>query len=274
MTRVAVGIPVYEDPEGLLATLASLRDHTSGDVTTVLLPDGPDPATAAALTELNGLPQFGTAEPLGAPACFNRLVTATDAQVHVLLESGARVGPGWLDHLLEALAADPRHGLAGPSTNASWNEQQAFPRAGTSPAEVARTAIEAALRFGRSWRTLEPLYSLGDFCYAVRREVVETVGPADEGYGLGPCWEMDYNVRAARAGFQGVWAGASYVARSPFTARGGARSRSGSRRASGAIRTSSAAPGSAAKNPTTAPTAGATPARTSRPGPPSRPAYN
>jgi glycosyltransferase involved in cell wall biosynthesis len=84
---------------------------------------------------------------------------------------------------------------------------------------VVRTAEEATQRFGRTWRTLEPLYSLADFCYAVRREVVETIGGADEGYGLGPCWEMDYNIRAARAGWKGVWACAAYVYRSPMTGR-------------------------------------------------------
>ena len=30
---------------------------------------------------------------------------------------------------------------------------------------------------------------------------VPAIGGADESYGLGPCWEMDYNIRAARAGF-------------------------------------------------------------------------
>ena len=85
--------------------------------------------------------------------------------------------------------------------------------------EIEITAGEAARRFGPEARTLEPLYSLADFCYVVRREVIEAVGSADEGYKLGPCWEMDYNIRAARAGWRGVWAGAAYVHRQPFTAR-------------------------------------------------------
>src|SRR5262249_2619318 len=58
-----------------------------------------------------------------------------------------------------------------------------------------------------------------DFCFAVRRDVIDAVGAADEAYGLGPCWEMDYSVRAARAGFVGVWACAAYVHRAPFTLR-------------------------------------------------------
>jgi glycosyltransferase involved in cell wall biosynthesis len=219
MSRIAIGIPVHAEPDRLFATLSGLRTNTGHAADLLLLPDGPDPDTAEALRRLAHLLQSGTSEPLGGPACFNRLAAETDAEVLVLLESGASVGPGWLEHLLAALESDPRNGLAGPSTNRAWNQQQVFPRGGGSPVEVARTAAEAARRFGRTCRTLEPLYSLGDFCYVVRRAVVEAIGAADEAYELGPCWEMDYNVRAARAGFRGVWARAAYVHRAPFTER-------------------------------------------------------
>lgn len=219
MPRVCVGIHVHAEPKGLHATLASLRANTVSSIELLLLPDGPDEATRAALAALGDLPQSGTAAPLGPPACFNRLAIATQASVLILLESGALVGPGWLDYLLAALDHDPRHGLAGPSTNHAWNEQCIFPHSSGTLAEVARTAEEAARRFGATWRTLEPLHSLADFCYVVRREVVQAIGAADEGYGLGPCWEMDYNIRAARAGFRGVWACGAYVYRAPFTAR-------------------------------------------------------
>jgi glycosyltransferase involved in cell wall biosynthesis len=145
-------------------------------------------------------------------ACLNQLM-ATGADAVVLLESGALVGPGWLDHLMTALRR-PHAGLAGPSTNHAWNEQR-FAAAGESEEEIARVAGAAALRHGGAARTLAPLYSLGDFCYAVKRGVFEAIGPADEGYGAGPCWEMDFNVRAARAGLDGLWAGAAYVWRAP-----------------------------------------------------------
>jgi glycosyltransferase involved in cell wall biosynthesis len=219
MQRVCIGIHAHAEPGRLHTTLTSLRAHTAWPVELLLLPDGPDDETSAALASLRDLPQSGTAEPQGPPACFNRLVTATAAEAWVLLESGCLVGPGWLDHLLAALGADPRNGLAGPSTNLSCNEQAVFPHAGDTLEDVRRTAQDALQLFGPATRTLEPLYSLADFCYAVRREVVEAVGAADEGYGLGPCWEMDYSVRAARAGFRGIWACAAYVQRAPFTAR-------------------------------------------------------
>lgn len=217
MTRVTVGVHVHAEPERLRATLAALRATTPAQADILLLPDGPDTETSQALGELDEA-ESSTVEARGAAACFNRLA-AKDADVIVLLESGSLVTPGWLDRLLDAFASDPQVGLAGPSTNRAWNEQCAFPDAGGSTEELTATAAEAAHRFGSETRSLEPLYSLSDFCYAVRREVIEAIGAADEGYGLGPCWELEYNARAARAGFRGVWVPSAYVYRAPFTAR-------------------------------------------------------
>src|SRR5262245_40463025 len=100
MSRICIGIHVHAEPGRLHTTLNSLSAYTTQPVSLLLLPDGPDEATRAALAALRELPQAGTGEALGPPACFNRLAVSTDADVLVLLESGAIVGPGWLDYLL------------------------------------------------------------------------------------------------------------------------------------------------------------------------------
>jgi glycosyltransferase involved in cell wall biosynthesis len=217
--EVCIGIYVHSGPEQLRATLASLHSHASQPFELLLLPDGPDGSMRASLASLVDVRQSTTAEPRGTAACFNRLASETDAGILVLLESGVQVSPGWLDHLLATLDADPRNGLTGPSTNNCWNEQGICLDAGHGLAEIERTAADVAHRHGDEIRTLEPLYSLADFCYVVRREVIDAIGAADEGYNLGPCWEMDYNIRAARAGWRGVWSCAAYVHRARFTAR-------------------------------------------------------
>jgi glycosyltransferase involved in cell wall biosynthesis len=218
MTRVVVGVHAYEGAERLDTTIASLVANTAVPFEWRLLPDGPDGPTSAAIARYPEVTSLSSLAPSGAAAGFNRLAAVRDADVVVLLESGCQVAPGWLPPLLAALE-DRAIGLAGPSTNSCWNEQGAFPQCAGAPAEIASVAEEAARRFGAERRTLEPLYSLADFCYAVRREVIEQIGPADESYGLGPCWEMDYNIRAARAGFRGVWVCGSFVHRAPFTIR-------------------------------------------------------
>lgn len=223
MTRILIGIHAYTQPDRLQATLDSIQANTTRPVEVLLLVDGPDDTLQATLPQFAGVAQSSTPKPLGAPTCFNRLAAFNEADVLIFLESGALVGPDWLTHLLAALEADPAHGLAGPSTNRSWNEQ-AIKLGGITPGrdrlpDVAQVAAEAAHRFSGQWRTLAPLHSLADFCYAVRREVVAAIGAADEAYGQGPCWEMDYNIRAARAGFKGVWAQAAFVYRPPSTSR-------------------------------------------------------
>lgn len=219
MNDICIGIHFNADIQRLRATVASVRANTTHAIDILLLPDGLDHVSKIALNSMAEKAIAGGEKPRGAPACFNRLAVASQADILVLLENGSLVGPGWLDHLLNALDADPNNGLAGPSTNMAWNDQCVFPRSRGSLKDVARKSANALQRFGENWRTLEPLYSLADFCYVVRREVVDTIGAADESYGLGPCWEMDYNIRAARAGFRGVWACAAFVYRPPFSAR-------------------------------------------------------
>jgi hypothetical protein len=77
MNKVCIGIPIHAEPERLLATTASVRASTGGDFQLVLLPDGPDNATAGALASRREIPQLATLEPRGGGACFNRLAQFT-----------------------------------------------------------------------------------------------------------------------------------------------------------------------------------------------------
>ena len=219
MTGAGVAICVYlhAEPERLRATLAALREHTPADARLFLLPDGPDQQTRLALTEID-LPQLGTDHPRGTPAsstASRRRPTRRCCPARERLAGGTGLAGSSAGRHRRRSHRRAR----GPSTNLSWNEQAAFPRGGSSPAAIARTAARAGQQLTGAARTLAPLHSLADFCYLVRREVIAAVGEADEDYALGPCWEMDYNIRAARAGFAGVWVGAAYVHRLPPTTR-------------------------------------------------------
>jgi glycosyltransferase involved in cell wall biosynthesis len=176
----------------------------------------PVPPTVQRFLRLHTQAEAGTTvevRPLRAAggAALAELLTET-ADVYVLLERGALVGPGWLSPLLAALSVTGT-GLAGPSTNRAWNEQAVVRRARADLTSVRRDA--AALADRTETISLAPLHSLGDFCFAVRRDVVDAIGGPEPAYGEGPCWEMDYSVRAARAGFAGVWVAGSYVFRPP-----------------------------------------------------------
>jgi O-antigen biosynthesis protein len=218
MTSTAIGIHVHAEPDRLRETLAALAANTPDGYQLLLLPDGPDTATAEALATLTHIAQSPTAAAQGAAACFNRLARETTADILVLLESGSIVAPYWLDKLRAALS-DPRHGLATPSTNRSWNQLAVLPRATPDRLGLARATTELQNRFRGAIRPLAPLWDVGDFCLAAKRAVFDAIGPADEAYSQGPCWEMDYAIRAVRAGHLAVWAQAAFVFRHPFTAR-------------------------------------------------------
>ena len=143
--------------------------------------------------------------------------------------TGPQPAPCRHDHAL-SLAAGERGagdgGVAGPaagtirrshsrldgSTNLCWNEQQVArgEQVGTPDHGAARVATS-----GARWVPLDTLHSLADFCYLFRRTVAEQLGSFDEAYGAGPCWEMDFTTRAARAGWQALWVADAYVHRAP-----------------------------------------------------------
>jgi glycosyltransferase involved in cell wall biosynthesis len=214
-----IGVHVREDAAALEATLASLRRASPG-VSVVILPDAPDAALAQALAGLERYPQRG-GDARGGAAALNRLAAFDSAPVIVLLESGSIVTPGWLERLEEALEADPQAGLAGPSTNLAWNAQRVAdaPEARSSQERIDAFARALGERCGDRRTSAAPRHSLSDFCYAVKRTVVEAIGAADEAFGEGPCWEMEYTARAAASGFANVWVQGCYVHRLPIGAR-------------------------------------------------------
>ncbi len=154
----------------------------------------------------------------GRPHSANRLIASTETPCLVLLECGAYPAPGWLRRLLAALAARPEHGIAGPSTSWAWNEQQVVARPRWTEDEIEAFARRLAAERGDEIVPLDRLHGVADFCYAFKRQVVEQIGLFDERYGHGPCFEIDYGTRAARAGFVSVWARGAYVHRFPPSA--------------------------------------------------------
>ena len=249
MPRIWIGVHVHAEPQRLQATLASLRAHTGPAFAPLLLPDSPDAATTAALTALRALPQSGTVTPRGVAACFNRLAVAALGRWRRRPGAAGERRAGWAG----LARPPPRRARRRPAQRPgrSLHERRLERTGGLPPHQrgARRPGAhrpEAARRFGDTTRTLEPLHSLSDFCYVVRREVVEAIGAADEGYGLGHAgrWTTTSARRAPVSG--GVWVRGAYVHRAPFTARRRREEARVSTRARRAIRTSSARCGCAA----------------------------
>jgi glycosyltransferase involved in cell wall biosynthesis len=211
VSLIDIGIHVEGEPERLEATLQSLRRYGPGHVRPIVLLD-----QSLAVPKCEALIVSVRA---GGAVALNALLDVSSSRLVALFENGARVAWGALDRLARVVRGDVA--IAGPSTNLAWNEQ----RRSDAPTALARDELverysrSLAVRMGTTTRELSPLYSLGDFCYLARRDVLLALGGADEGFGAGPCWEMDLNIRAKRAGHRGLWVPGAYVHRAPISER-------------------------------------------------------
>lgn len=203
--NVLIGIywPPFSGEKDVLRTIDSISLSSGGlQLKLVILADGNTTDLNSAMPGTFSV--FRNDGYRGKAYCFNCLTGSGTADFFVFVEAGVLLGPDCLLLLLNAIDEHSEYGLAGPSTNSCWNEQG---KISITPANSNYRAIAAQVKREHKNECTEllPLHSLSDFCYVVKKEVVDRIGSADEAYGTGGCWEMDFNIRAARCGFKGVW---------------------------------------------------------------------
>lgn len=146
-------------------------------------------------------------ENLGYLRSVNKGLELASGRRLLLCNSDTRLTPGALARMTAALDADPRLGIAGPVTNGAFSAKMQ-----TAPALPARLASFSAEELGRfdaygaelAARPLPPAEAgwLLGFCMLMRRELPAEVGLFDEGFGFGYLEELDYCIRARRAGWK------------------------------------------------------------------------
>ena len=142
----------------------------------------------------------------GFAAANNRGADVSRGDHIVLLNNDTVVPPGWLGRLARHLG-DPRIGLVGPTTNFVGNEAFLQVPYETWGAMEDFAAARAAAFDGQ----VADISMLAMFCVALRRDVMASVGPLDEAFGLGMFEDDDYSQRIRRAGFRVVCAGDCFV---------------------------------------------------------------
>ncbi|MCX5791488.1 MAG: glycosyltransferase family 2 protein [Elusimicrobia bacterium] len=222
---LSVIVPVYSLDSYLAEMLdrlflSGLRLHAGRPVELVIVDDASplETETAASATEAAHWAKVvyhRNKENLGYVRSVNKGLSLATGENLLLCNSDTRLAPGALARLEAALDAGPGFGLAGPVSNGGYGALQQA--AGAPP--PLETFEEAELRrfdaFGLalSGRGLPPVEAgwLVGFCMLLRREVYEELGPLDEGFGFGYLEEVDYAIRARKAGWKLVVAPDAFV---------------------------------------------------------------
>ena len=122
---------------------------------------------------------------------------ASDRGFVVLLNSDTIASPGWLCGLLQ-YASRPEVGMVGPVTNWTGNEA----KVAVGYRDVREMPAFAQARADTYAGQFFEIRMLAMYCVALRRAVLDQVGPLDERFGLGLFEDEDYARRVRQAGFR------------------------------------------------------------------------
>jgi GT2 family glycosyltransferase len=208
---VDIVVPVHNSPEDVARCLDALAGTMGPQDRLIIVDDGSAEETrrlCEAAAGRSGTVLIRRAEGSGFARAVNAGLGETLAPVVVLLNSDTIVTEGWIESLSACLHANPQIGLAGPLSNAGGWQSVPDYLTGGPPNNAIRhdpTTLSAIAAWCAGFRERFPwpvVEQLNGFCLALKREVLETVGPLDEaafpkGYGE----EIDLCFRAQDAGF-------------------------------------------------------------------------
>lgn len=193
---VSVVVPVYNDPDGVAATVESVRPELADDAELVVVDNASTDDTAAVVADLaegdDRISLVHETDVQSSYAARNRGIAATSGDLLVFLDADVTVPAGWLADLrafVEASGAD----------YVGCDVEVYVPEGADST--VAR--YDAATGFPVAYYLREKAYA-PTCCLAVRRAVIEDVGPFDASLVSGG--DAAFGRRVAAAGYDQAFA--------------------------------------------------------------------
>ena len=214
---IDVVIPVYrglEDTRRCLESVLAARCSMPHEV--VVIDDAsPEPELRAQVRELAAARRTTLVahdSNRGFVASANEGIALHGDRDVVLLNSDTEVADGWLDRLAAHAARDAGIGTVTPfSTNATICSYPRTLAANPMPARETTASLDRAFAQANAGRAADIPTAVG-FCMLVTRRCLGRVGAFDvERYGTGYGEEVDFCMRAARAGFRHVVAADVFV---------------------------------------------------------------
>lgn len=214
---IDVVVPVYRGEAETRACLESVLAaplRTPHDV--VVIDDAsPEPAISAwlrALAAQGRITLIAHAANRGFVGSVNEGMALHPERDVVLLNSDTEVAAGWLDRLAAHARGDATIGTATPfSTNATILSYPRPLEPNALPPGETTASLDAAFATANAGQNVDVPTAVG-FCMFIARRCLDRVGAFDEArYGAGYGEEVDFCMRAARAGFRNVAAGDVFV---------------------------------------------------------------
>jgi GT2 family glycosyltransferase len=216
-TVIDVIVPVYRGVAETRTCIESvLASPTRASRQVVVVDDAsPEPEISAwlrTLAEAGRISLIAHPENVGFVASTNEAMALHRDRDVVLLNSDTEVAPGWLDRIAACARRDPAIGTVTPfSNNATICS---YPRTLVNnpiPPGESTASLDAAFTAANAGRAADIVTAVG-FCMLITRRCLEGVGLFDyERYGAGYGEEVDFCMRAARAGFRNVIAADVFV---------------------------------------------------------------
>jgi len=193
LPKVSIIVVTFNALDFIKQCFASIKKYTD-DYELIIVDNGSQANTVKWLKKQAGLITIFNSENRGFAAGNNQGIKIAKGKYVLLLNSDTVVTKGWLPRLIKSIDENDRIGIVGPYANYSDGDQM-FPGFYSS--------INEMHAFAKGFNRKEKeTYHISGFCMLLKRKTLNKVGLFDESFKIANFEDVDYCIRARRAGFK------------------------------------------------------------------------